>query len=310
LPVSALSAPLRSRAPMAGRRSRRAPAGGAGRSRRAPTGVPWRSRVTRARLTGLAVALACSAGVGWLVTDDRFVLDNGAVELSGLHYSDGAAVRAAIGLPPDGTTSVFLLRTVEMRRALGALPTVAAVDVRAALPHRLIVAITERTPVLLVNHAGSAFLVDGDGVVLEQRPAGAPQITDLPLIDDRRVQLATAIGAGERIDAIDSAAMLELAALTPALVGSNAARLAVSVDDQYGYMVSAVPAAWRAVFGHYTPTLRPPDIIARQVQCLRSLLAGGEGSIETVYLAPADDRCGTYLPVATPRISVSPAPPS
>ena len=90
--------------------------------------------------------------------------------------------------------------------------------------------------------------------------------------------------------------MLQIAALTPALVGSAALTLAFSVDDSRGFVVSAAPGGWRAVFGIYTPTLRPPSEIAQQVQCLRSLLATGESAIDTIYLAPQDDRCGTYLP--------------
>jgi hypothetical protein len=90
--------------------------------------------------------------------------------------------------------------------------------------------------------------------------------------------------------------MLQIGALTPALLGSTASQLAFRVDDRDGFVVSASPDGWRAVFGFYTPTLRPPSEIAQQVQCLRSLLAMGEAAIDTIYLAPQDDRCGTYLP--------------
>ena len=56
------------------------------------------------------------------------------------------------------------------------------------------------------------------------------------------------------------------------------------------------------MFGFYTPTLRPPDMIPGQVRLLRSLIAGREGSMYRIVLA--SDTNGTYLP----RSSASPAP--
>jgi len=267
-----------------------------------------RSLVTGARVAGLALTIACAGGVGWLLTNGEFSVEG--YELSGLRYTDVAAVNDAIGLSTVNADNVFLLRTTDMRRRLAALPAVAAADVRVALPDRLIVSITERRPVLRVSHEGATYLVDGDGVVLEQLSATTAQVAELPLIDDRRVDLGIDIVVGARIDPVDGRTMLELGALTPALLGSNAHELVVSVDDGDGYVVSAIPSGWRAVFGHYTATLRPPDMIARQVQCLRTLLGSGEEQIETIYLAPQEERCGTYLPRPTPRVSPSPAPPS
>jgi hypothetical protein len=97
--------------------------------------------------------------------------------------------------------------------------------------------------------------------------------------------------------------MLQIGALTPELVGSAASELVFSADDTDGFVVTAAPYGWRAVFGFYTPTLRPPTLIAQQVQCLRSLLASGEAQMDTIYLAPEGDRCGTYLPHASPSPS-------
>jgi hypothetical protein len=95
---------------------------------------------------------------------------------------------------------------------------------------------------------------------------------------------------------IDLGAILRLAALSPDLLGSAAERLELSIEPEDGFVVHAVPAGWRAVFGHYTPTLRTTDLIDGQVQCLRSILADGEAGLETVYLSLGDDRCGTFVP--------------
>ena len=256
----------------------------------------WRGLVTPVRVTGLILTVATAGSVGWLVTDHRFNLDATSVEIGGLLYTDAAAVRGAIGLPVDSSSNAFLLRTEAIRRALLALPAVAAAQVRVVLPNRLSVSITERTPVLRVTHGEATYLVDGDGVVLDVTTADAPQITSLPLIDDKRAELGVPIDVGQAIDPTEATAMLQIGGLTPALVGSAAPALAFSVDDTDGYVVSAGPDGWRAVFGIYTPTLRPPSGIAQQVQCLRSLLATGESAIDTIYLVPQDDRCGTYLP--------------
>ena len=260
--------------------------------------------------------VASLVAIGFLVVSDHFSLDEADIELSGLRYTDPVAVRQTIGVPAGSAPNVFLLRTERMRRDLEALPAVAEADVRALLPGRLVVEVRERSPVIAVTRGGSAYLVDGDGVVLDRLDRNEASIADLPAIDDERLTLSVEYELGGRLDATESAAMLQLGAITPALLDSAATSLAVSVDDHDGYVIEASPAGWRAVFGHYTPTLRPPAIIAQQVHCLRSLIADTEAAIDTVYLAPLDERCGTYLPTETPeptahesvRVSVPPTP--
>lgn len=262
--------------------------------------VGWRRLTTPMRLAGFALMVITAGAIAWLVTSHQFVLAADGVAVSGIHYTDAALVHEALNLPVEGAPNVFGLHTDAMRRALLALPAVAAADVHVALPDRLVVNITERTAVLSLAHAGATYLLDGDGVVLEQRAAGAPPITELPLIDDQRVHLGIPLEVGQRIDQTESAAMLQIGALTPDVIGSSAASLTFSANDNDGFVVTAVPAGWRAVFGFYAPTLRPPTEIAQQVQCLRSLLATGESAIGTIYLAPSDDRCGTYQPRPSP----------
>jgi hypothetical protein len=254
--------------------------------------------VNRARLAGLLLVVLTAGAAFSLVTDDRFALDVDAVQISGLQYAHESAVREALDLP-SGAPNVFLLRTSEMRRALEALPAVAAADVRVVLPDQLLVSITERAPVLMVGHTGQVYLLDGNGVVLEARPAGT-MLPALPLIADGRLTLGIPYEVGRSIDPTEAQAMLQIGALTPALVGSSADVLELSADDTDGFVVTAQPTGWRAVFGFYTPTLRPPTLVAQQVQCLRNLLAEGESTIDTIYLAPQGDRCGTYLPLQSP----------
>ena len=73
----------------------------------------------------------------------------------------------------------------------------------------------------------------------------------------------------------------------------SAAALEVQLDDQDGWTVRpAVAASWTAVFGFYSPTLRPADLVPQQVRLLRSLLAGREAHLLRIILA--DGMHGTY----------------
>jgi hypothetical protein len=236
----------------------------------------------------------------WLVTSPAFRLDQERVVISGLHYTDPTIVRQLIDLPADSTPNVFRLRTTQMQRALASLPAVARADVHVALPNGLIVAITERRPVVVLRNPAGSFILDSEGVALDLLSTEAADALGLPTVDDGRQDFAPDLEVGGRLDAVDLGAILRLGALTPELVGSSATALRISVDDSDGYVVTREPAGWRAVFGHYTPTLRPPDIIDRQVQCLRSLLATGETDVAVIYLAPLDEHCGTSLPRTTP----------
>lgn len=249
--------------------------------------------------------IASAAGVYWLLTSPAFQLDESRVDIPGLNYTDSVTLRELIGLPGDATPNVFRLQTVEMQHALASLPAVAAAEVWVALPNHLIVAVTERTPVVIVRTSTGSFVLDVDGVVLDDHPTETGDSLGLPIVEDNRVQFAADLAVGDTLDAVNLAAILRLGALTPAIVGSSASELHVTVDDTDGYVLTATPTGWRAVFGHYTPTLRPPDIIDRQVQCLRSLLATGEQNLAVIYLAPLDEHCGTSVPRETPSPSPS-----
>ena len=87
--------------------------------------------------------------------------------------------------------------------------------------------------------------------------------------------------------------MGQLLALTPELLDSRAEELWLRVDQQDGYVLHS-DRGWQAIFGHYTPTLQPPELVPRQVQCLRWLLASEERQLERVRLAVTGGECGTF----------------
>ncbi|MDQ3937693.1 MAG: FtsQ-type POTRA domain-containing protein, partial [Chloroflexota bacterium] len=217
--------------------------------------------------------------------------------LSGLRHTDAEIVRSLIQPWLAGRPNLFRLPAADIERALDTLPAVAHSEVRVSLPRRVDVVLAERTPVFVWRTAEGDYLVDATGVLLDSAAALEPGST-LPVFRDDRRRSAPA-EVGQRLDGVDLEAVLKLGALTPALLGSDARRLQLAADDDEGYAIIAEPHGWRAVFGHYTPTLRPPEIIERQVQCLRALLAD-EAQLQTVYLSPADDRCGTFVTRPTP----------
>jgi hypothetical protein len=126
------------------------------------------------------------------------------------------------------------------------------------------------------------------------RPGESMAATDpgLPVVEDSRLPAAPP-AIGTFLPATDVAVMRQLLALTPESLGSRASSLQLRVDEYDGYVLSS-DRGWQAVFGHYTPTLQPPTVVPRQVQCLRWLLAAEEKRLERVRLAVSEDGCGTF----------------
>lgn len=289
-----------SRQPVAGGRNRRA----------RPRARGVLSLVNRWRIAGLLLAAASATWAMWAVTNHQFDLDPAKVEVSTLVYTQPEVIREALGLPATARPNVFRIDTRSMRRVLEALPAVARADVQVTLPDRLVVDVAEREAVFALATDTGTYLVADNGFVLYALPAHDWSSVDVPAIEDRRAEFAPELEAGGRLDAISLAATLRLAAITPELIGTQYEVLSLTVDDAEGYVLNAEPDGWRAVFGHYTPNLRPVDLIDRQVQCLRSRVEAGEEGIAVIYLATLDERCGTFLPEGTPVESASTSPPA
>jgi hypothetical protein len=115
----------------------------------------------------------------------------------------------------------------------------------------------------------------------------------LPLVEDDRLWTEEPT-VGTYLPASDLAVMRLLLAVTPEVLGSQAQDLRLRVDKADGFVLKSEDRGWRALFGHYTPTIQPPDVIPAQVQCLRWLLASEERKLEQVRLALSDEACGTF----------------
>ncbi|MFO1540741.1 MAG: cell division protein FtsQ/DivIB [Chloroflexota bacterium] len=213
--------------------------------------------------------------------------------MRGVVYTDPAAVRAALDLPDGLGMNIFRIRTAELEARIARLPSVRSARVRAWLPDRLEIDVVERAAILAWATDAGVWLVDGDGRLFTPAAAiegDAPP--PLPIVRDRRT-VATG-GTGTVLAAEDLAVARALAGLAPAEVGSDARGLALSVDDGDGWVLE-VPGAWHAVFGIYTPTVRPVALLPAQVQCLAGIVGAREASLERIVLAPGPEGCGTFV---------------
>jgi hypothetical protein len=114
----------------------------------------------------------------------------------------------------------------------------------------------------------------------------------LPTVQDTR-NWSEPPTVGTYLRSADLAVMRLLLALTPELLGVKPQQLTLHVDTDDGYLLKS-DRGWRALFGHYNPTVQPPDIIPAQVQCLQWVLASQERKLEQVRLALSDEACGTW----------------
>ena len=227
------------------------------------------STLTEVDAASATVALPATISVELDERDPVFIWSNGA--LSWLVDEDGM-----LFAPADESTA----RAVAVDRAAAAGETEttdAAVDDEAVVD-----------PEVETDEEATA---EPGPQTIELDPTIAARAA-LPRLEDNRLPVEEPT-VGTFLPESDLAIMRQLLALTPELLGSQAQELRLRVDEEDGYVLSS-DEAWRAYFGHYTPTLQPPDVIPAQVQCLRWLLASEERKLEQVWLALSDKACGTF----------------
>ncbi len=162
------------------------------------------SRRLRWILWGVAVLVPVGlAGYGlatFALASSCFVLYSpDDVVVTGNRFVSREEVLNALSLPL-GTTAgaginVFRLPLEEKRRRVEAIPWVQSAALTRVFPHRLVVQITERSPVAFVNREGRVGLVDSEGMVLEKPENSTfdfPVVTGLetaPSADDLKALL-------------------------------------------------------------------------------------------------------------------------
>jgi hypothetical protein len=257
--------------------------------------------------------VALTMALYWLVTDETFRVTPERVEISGVRYADPDVLRSRLGRL-DMQPNVFRVRGQDILGDLAGMPEVLAVRVTTTLPGNVSVDVQEREPILVWRSGGDAFLVDVDGVLFAPAAAAGASASGngatgspLPAVDDGRL-LADRPALGDALGPEDMAVLRQVLALTPERVRSSHDQLFLRIDERLGYVLEA-PGRWYAVFGHYTPTARPPSLVPRQVQCLSALLSRREAEVGRVNLAVAPGSCGTFLPSSRPRRGEAGSPP-
>jgi cell division protein FtsQ len=133
------------------------------------------------------------------------------VALTGNHYVTLPTVLEIFAA--DRGKSVLRIPIDERRRQIEALPWIEEATVRRALPNRIEVEITERTPVAFVREANDMALVDAHGVILERPIEGNfhfPVVTGIgtdTALEDREKRMQLFSGFAEQIESAHAGAL-------------------------------------------------------------------------------------------------------
>jgi cell division protein FtsQ len=155
--------------------------GGQGSSPGRPAARPRPRSRWRAAFFALA-GLVIVAGAGWALLGNR-VLVVRSVTVTGTHLLTPGQVIAAADVPRG--TPLLRVDAGSVTRRVEAITQVASATVTEDWPDHLVIAVTERVPVMAVRMAGGGYdLVDRTGVIVrlaQARPAALPLLkTTLP----------------------------------------------------------------------------------------------------------------------------------
>ncbi len=114
-------------------------------------------RLLGAFLVGVLVIL----GVIFTLTSSTFRIAQ--VSVTGTHNE--ALAHAIQGMGMQGQ-NIFLVNVSALKERIEAFPVVASADVSRQWPNQLVIAVVERTPVLLWQTAQGMYSVDGQGIVI------------------------------------------------------------------------------------------------------------------------------------------------
>ena len=268
----------KTRAPRATRRL--AATGVRGRQARRP-GAPMRRRFSgrlpsvRRLIAGVGAVAAAAVLVALLNGPWLRVTD---VAWAGQHYTDVGDLRDV--LAPHRGTSVMAIDTAALRAEIERMPSVAEATITASLSGEL-AATVEESPVAFVwETARVRFLGAADGTIFASGSLDEdadPDLAVLPHVsDDRRDARLVTVG-----DVIPEALLrtaLDVAAIDPARLGSEAAALSVRLDDEYGFRIVATEPGWEVALGVFgldprETTAEAASRLERQVTAVRTLFA-------------------------------------
>ncbi|WP_300676782.1 FtsQ-type POTRA domain-containing protein [Nocardioides sp.] len=147
------------------------------RTRRRFARRQWRRRWLQAKpILATVVVLAVVVTGIWLVWFSS-VLAVSSVVVTGTSSLSQKQVRSAAAITLD--TPLVKVDTGKVRDRVGALAPVESVKVSRRWPDQIVIAVTERTPIAVIDIGGKLRGLDKDGVVFEtykKAPAGMPTV--------------------------------------------------------------------------------------------------------------------------------------
>ena len=174
----------------------------------------WKTYLIATMWTGIGVAgawVAYASAHFLLTAPEMSLIHPEQVEIQGIQNVSRASVLEIFAA--DRGRSILRIHLDARRRQLEAIPWVEQATVRRALPNRVEVEITERTPIAFLRDGSSISLIDVHGVILERPlegdfhfPVVAGIGADMPQ-DEREKRMQLFAGFTEQVAAARAGAM-------------------------------------------------------------------------------------------------------
>ncbi len=158
-----------------------------------------------------AAATSYALGHYLLASPEMALVHSDQVQITGNQYVPRGRILEMF--TADRNRSVLRIPLNERRRQIETIPWVEQATVRRALPNRLEVEITERTPIAFLREGSDLALVDVHGIILD-RPLKAnfhfPVVTgigaDMP-VEDRELRMQMFAGFTQQVEAARAGSM-------------------------------------------------------------------------------------------------------
>jgi POTRA domain, FtsQ-type len=260
-----------------GRGRTRGASRGPGKQARRP-GTPLRRRVgarmpSIRRIIAAVGAVAAGAVLVALINGPWLLVTE--VGWGGQRFTAAADLRDV--LEPHEGASLLAVDTDALSEEIERLPAVASASVSAGIGGRLEAVVREREAAFVWVTDAGRFLGASDGVLFARVHGSNPADAGLPRIADRR-SAAALLSVGDVLPTALLRAALRVAQLDPGLLGSDESRLAVHLDDEFGFRLLATERRWEVAFGVYgidprETATEADERLERQVTAVRTLFA-------------------------------------
>jgi hypothetical protein len=169
-------------------------------------------------------------------------------------------------------------RLLEARIEL--LPAVAEATVAVSLTGSIEATVVEHQPAFVWETRSARLVGAADGLIFAGGPVDDeldPSLADLPRIRDLRFA-GRVVTVGDAIPEALVRTALRLAELDPAMLGSGSTRLAIRLDDEFGFRLVSDEQEWQVALGVYGLDPRETTSAAdarleRQITAVRTLFA-------------------------------------